>query len=168
MTSRKDRERMRPKLAGFLDTLRAAKVPDMLAQAAIGAGTSAAVGAGIAGIGVAAAHIHDAATKRRDFVRMMDMNADLHDAHARDPKLFAQMYSSLRRFNPAFAKDPLVAGTFLRRMSESVVPGGVLTEALSMRDRVPDPGAMVLRQALEGAKSRMHAAESDEKPARAS
>jgi hypothetical protein len=78
------------------------------------------------------------------------------------------MYSSLRRFNPAFAKDPLVAGTFLRRMSESVVPGGVLTEALSMRDRVPDHGAMVLRQALEGAKSRMHAAESDEKPARAS
>jgi hypothetical protein len=152
---------MRPKLASFIDALRAAKVPDMLTQAVIGAGASAAVGAGVAGVGAAAAHIHDAATKRRDFVRMMDLNPDLHDAHARDPKLFAQMYSSLRTFNPAFARDPLVAGTFLRRMSESVVPGGVLTEALSLRDKVPDPAAMVLRQALDGAKSRMHAARDD-------
>jgi hypothetical protein len=154
---------MRPKLAGFLNTLRAAKVQDMLAQAVIGAGASAAVGAGIAGVGAAAAHIHDAATKRRDFMRMMQMNPDLHDAHARDPKMFNQMYSSLRTFNPAFARDPIVAGTYLRRMAESpLVPGGILTEALSMRDKVPERGALVLRQALEGAKARMHREHSED------
>jgi hypothetical protein len=80
----------------------------------------------------------DAATKQRDFRRMLSFNPDLQEHHERDPRMFNQMYSSLRTMNPGFAKDPLVAGTYMRRMSESpLTAGGVLTDAVGSRDKLP-------------------------------
>lgn len=96
---------------------------------AIGAGTALATAA-IGGTAAAASALHDAATKGRDFRQMMDVNADLHDYHQQDPKMFNQLYTSLRKANPAFAKDPVIAGTYMRKMLDSPAhAGGMLAEA---------------------------------------
>jgi hypothetical protein len=52
--------------------------------------------------------------------------------------MFNQMYSSLRRMNPAYARDPLVAGTYMRQMLDSPLSaGGLLTQTVSTRDKFP-------------------------------
>jgi hypothetical protein len=104
-----------------------------------------AVGAGIAAAGLGAAgaamnKIIDAVAKRRDFRQMMDHNPHLHEAHTSDPKRFNQLYSTLRTFNPAFASDPIVSGSYMDRMwNNPAGAGGIATEALMARDKVPHP-----------------------------
>ena len=100
-----------------------------------GAATAAATSA-IAGVGVAAKKIYDAATKTRDFKNMMSFNPDLQEHHERDPRMFNQMFTSLRTMNPAYSKDPLIAGTYMRQMVDSPLSaGGKLTDALGTRDK---------------------------------
>ena len=110
-------------------------------SAATGLGVGLA-GAGVAMVGVAAQKIWAAATKAHDFKQMMgsSFNADLHEHHAMKPKEFNEAYSSLRIFNPAFAKDPMVAGTYMRRMMtfKPEDAGGTLIEALQHRKNLPD------------------------------
>lgn len=79
----------------------------------IGAGMAAA---GIGAAGAAVNKIVDVVMKRREFREMMDHNPHLQDAHAQDPKRFNQLYSTLRTFNPAFAGDPIVSGSYMDRM----------------------------------------------------
>lgn len=81
--------------------------------AAIGAGTAA-----LAGAGAAVNKIRMAITKKHDFDAMMHHNPDLEQARTSNPELFAQQYTSLRSVSPQFARDPLIAGTFMRQMSE--------------------------------------------------
>jgi hypothetical protein len=104
-------------------------------------GLGAAVATGVmGGVGLAASHIFDAATKARDFKSMLEYNPDLAEHHERDPRMFNQMFSSLRTMNPQFSKDPLVAGTYMRRMVEgqhSGNAGGILTDAVQFRDKLP-------------------------------
>lgn len=103
----------------------------------VGAGLAAA---GIGAAGAAVNKIVDAIQKRRDFRQMMEYNPHLQEAHAADPKRFNQVYSTLRTFNPAFAADPIVAGTYMDRMWNSPQgAGGIATEALMARDKVPSP-----------------------------
>lgn len=103
------------------------------------------VGAGVAALGVGAAtsavaKIHDALTKRRDFRAMLEHNPHLAEAQAQDPKRFNQLFTTLRTFNPAFSADPIVAGTYMDRMWQSPSGvGGIVTEALQARDKVPHP-----------------------------
>lgn len=104
-------------------------------QQGLGAAAATAV---VGGVGMAASKIFDAATKARDFHAMLELNPDLAEHQARDPRMFNQMFSSLRSMNPAFSKDPLVAGTYMRRMTESPQhAGGILTETVSSRDKFP-------------------------------
>jgi hypothetical protein len=145
------------KTAGFGEAFKASGngLRGRIGGALLGAGASAAVGIGVAGAGLAAQKIYDAATKGRDFRRLLEVNPDLADHHAEDPRAFNQLFSSLRTFNPAFSRDPLVAGSYMRRMLDSpMMAGGVLTDALAMRDRVPHPmGESFHEYALEGAKA---------------
>jgi hypothetical protein len=98
---------------------------DALLKGVAAAGTSALIGGGVMAVGA----IHGAATKNRDFRSMMEYNADLTDKHKQDPKMFNQMYTSLRNANPAFAKDPLIAGTYMRKMLDyPTTAGGFLAE----------------------------------------
>jgi hypothetical protein len=98
-----------------------------------GMGTAAAAAA-VAGVSMAATKMYNATTKLHDFKNMLKYNPDLVEHHQRDPKMFNQMYSSLRNMNPAFSKDPLVAGTYMRRMSENpLTAGGILTETVGHR-----------------------------------
>jgi hypothetical protein len=70
----------------------------------------------IGGIGLAlAGDMYDAArrgiTKTRDYKKMMAANQDLHEK----PSIQVQsIFSTLHRFNPDFAGDPMVAGSFVR------------------------------------------------------
>lgn len=71
-------------------------------------------GAAFAGLTLGAAKLYDAATKTRDFNSMLDANPDLHEHHQADPAGFNRMYSALRAMSPQFAKEPLVAGSYMR------------------------------------------------------
>lgn len=128
--------------------------------AATGLGTAAA-GAGIAAVGVAASKLYDAVTKARDFKTMMgsSFNSDLHSLHAERPKEFNEAYSSLRALQPHFAKDPMIAGTYLRRMMQ-IRPdnaGGVLLDALNFEAPSSPMGDAFHRGAIGGAQAGMSA-----------
>lgn len=100
------------------------------------------VGGGLAaaGAGVAAQKLYDAATKARDFRSMLEANPDLAQHHEEQPRLFNQMFSTLRTFNPSFSKDPLVAGNYMRQMMEDPVhAGGKVVETLDYRDKMRSP-----------------------------
>lgn len=106
-----------------------------------GLGTAVAAGA-VAATGMAASHIYDAVTKARDFKDMLrsPFNQDLHSLYAERPKEFNAAYSSLRVMNPSFSKDPMVAGTYLRRMMTFTpeAAGGALLESLQYRKSEPE------------------------------
>ena len=127
-------------------------VGDALAE---GAGTAVA-GAAVAGVGIAASKVWDAVTKQRDFKQMLSspFNADLHEHYQSRPKEFNYAFSSLRQMNPEFSKDPMVSGTYMRRMMgfDPTQAGGVLVEALSHRGEFPDsPMEAVHSEAVSGA-----------------
>lgn len=103
------------------------------------AGTSA-MAAGLGALGPVAHKILGAITKGRDFRRMMELHPDLAQERERNPELFNQQYSSLRKLNPVFAADPVIAGTYMRQMSLSPEGAGkVLVESLG---GVPRPTPM--------------------------
>jgi hypothetical protein len=150
-------KRAAEKKAGFMSSFRqsAKQIPEALGAATAQGAATAAVGAGIAGIGMAASKIYDAMTKRRDFQQMLKVNPDLAEHQAANPAMFNHMFSSLRVHNPAFTADPIVAGTYMRRMSESpLTAGGVAVEALGHRESTKSPQLdAFLRGGFEGAKS---------------
>lgn len=134
-----------------------------------GAAAGAALGLGLSQVGGAASKIMSAITKQRDFRRMMELSPDLVEEHSRNPSQFNQQYSSLRRLNPMFAQDPVIAGTYMRQMSLAPETAGkVLVESLGsmpkqqpmppwaqtgMQEfgahRSPDPDAPLKRQKLQ-------------------
>lgn len=144
------------KKAGFASSFSgsAKYIPDALGSATAQGVAGAAVGAGIAAIGAAAGKIYEAMTKRRDFHRMLEANPDLAQHHETDPKQFNQMFSTLRMMNPHFSSDPIVAGTYMRRMAENpLTAGGVAVEALGHREAIKSPQfEAFMRGGLEGAK----------------
>lgn len=125
-----------------------------LADAAKGALLTGGVSAGAAGLGLAAQKVYDAITKSRDFRLMLEHNPDLHEQLAEKPKLFNQAYSSLRTLNPAFGKDPIIAGSYMRQVMDApLTAGGVLEQSLdhSMKGHSPMLDAFG-KGALEGSK----------------
>jgi hypothetical protein len=95
------------------------------------AGAHAAGLAGAVGLAMAASQVYRAITKKRDFNAMMAANPDLQDDLDRDPALFHRQYNALRSMQPRFAAEPIVAGTYMKRMSTSPeAAGGFLVEAL--------------------------------------
>lgn len=96
------------------------------------ASTAAYLGGNIALDGLRAAH--RAVTKKRDFNQMLEHNPDLQEARQDNPKQFNQMFKSLRSMSPEFSADPLVAGTYMRRMISAPQTAGMLAvEALGAR-----------------------------------
>lgn len=98
-----------------------------VAQGAAGALAAAS----IAGSVVGAKALYNAATANRDMRAMMAANPELKSVQKEDPKRFNLLYSSLRNMNPQYSKDPIVAGSFMKRMADPYAdPGGFLVEAL--------------------------------------
>lgn len=135
--------------------------------AATGLGTAVA-GAGVAAAGMAASKLYDAVTKARDFRAMMasPFNADLHEVHRDRPKEFNEVFSTLRAVAPEFSRNPMVAGTYVRRaMSfDPSSAGGVMREALEARDKIPESpmSAAFFRGGQGGADAGMRSHMSDE------
>lgn len=80
---------------------------------------------GIGAVGAAVGSLHDLAgsawnaiTKGRDFRSMLENDEDLQQRHAQNPKSVNNAFSMVRRFNPEFSKDPLVAAGFVRNILE--------------------------------------------------
>lgn len=104
-------------------------------QAGLQIGTAVAAAAAIP----AGQALIGALTKRHDYNRMMEHNPDLHDMKSENPKMFNQMYTSLRNANPEYGRDPLIAGSHMRKMMDQPdVAGLALTEAI--RGRTPSQG----------------------------
>lgn len=92
---------------------------------------SATMVAGVSILAEAARRAYMAATKSLDHKLMLEVNPDLVENQSADPKMFSQHYNSLRRMNPHFAQDPVVAGAYMRRMSEFPHnAGSILVESL--------------------------------------
>jgi len=131
------------------------RIGNALGQAGTNAAVGAVASAGAAGLGVAASKIYDAITKRQNFRQMLEHNPDLEEYIQQNPKFFNQAYSSLRAANPAFSRDPLISGTYMRKIMESPLgAGGILGEAMDRQSsgRTPVMDAFG-KGALEGAKA---------------
>ena len=104
------------KQAGVGDTVRQVgkgvqqAVPNVLGHYLV-AGGLALAGSGGA---YAAAKVRDTINKSRGYKEMMEVNPDLAE---NDAEANQRVYSTLFRFNPEYAKDPLVSGAFVREMS---------------------------------------------------
>ena len=103
------------------------------------AGMGAAVGiggAGFAGLTLAAGKLYDAATKTRDYNRMLEANPDLAHHLAEDPEGFTRMFSAIRTMAPEYTQEPLVAGAYMRAGMESPVEERGRVPVQARRDRV--------------------------------
>ena len=144
------------KKAGFMDTVSKGVqgVPGKIPGAISGALAGAAVAGGGQLIATGAQKIMDAISKRFEFKQMLDHNPDLEEHLESNPKFFNQAYSSLRSLSPQFAKDPIVAGTYMREMMSSPLhAGGKIMQAFSETSKVREPTSMTQAGFLEGAKS---------------
>lgn len=112
-------------------------IGQMALMGAVGAGTTAA----IAGLVPAATTIYNAATKGRDFRGMLEFDPELKELHKQNPKYVNAGFSTLRRMNPEFSKDPMVASAFVKQVAYGNTEGsfGLAQEALRS---APRPGAM--------------------------
>jgi len=95
---------------------------------AVGAAGAAMFGGAVSGV----RKLMGAASAKRDFRDMMDTHPDLHDVQQENPRFFNQAYKSLRRMNPTYAKDPMIAGSYMKKMMASPDTAG-LTLAQSFR-----------------------------------
>ena len=96
-------------------------------------------GAAITGIGLAAKKISDAVAKRREFREMMDLDPELREHQAKDPKIFNAAYSSLRSLNPAFGRDPLVAGAHMKQFMDNPDTAGLMVARTVRPPDAPRP-----------------------------
>jgi hypothetical protein len=91
-----------------------------IAALVLGGGALTAGGIGAAMAGSAGVHGVDAMVqavrKGGQYKRMMDANPEL--AHY-DPNELQSAFATLHKFNPELAGDPLVAGTFVRRVADA-------------------------------------------------
>lgn len=120
---------------------------------ALAGGLGTAVGAaGVAAVGMAASKIYDAVTKGRDFKQMLQspFNQDLHELYKSQPSEFNAAFSSLRAMTPEFSKDPMVSGTYMRRMMSfgPTSAGGVILESVGAHKNMPSDNP--LREAFMG------------------
>lgn len=91
----------------------------------------AGVLAGAAGIGYGLTNAYYAATKDRDFNRMVGYDQELKQHHDQNPKQFRQLYNSFRSMNPQFASDPVVSAHFMRNMvNDPATAGQVIVQSL--------------------------------------
>ena len=124
-----------------------AKGESFLKQAGFGTefglGVAGALGAGIAtGLaGDAMDAIKRGLSKTRDYRGMLRENPDLQ-GHPMGAKAVQGVFGTLHKFNPEFASDPLVAGTFVRNHLESADPHridiGMLSSMTTARKNIQD------------------------------
>lgn len=119
-------------------------------DAATGA-LAAAGAAAMAGVISGARKLLDAGGKRREFLSMMEQNPDLQEAQSSNPKFFNASYNSIRSLNPTYGKDPIVAGSLMRRMMQSPESAGTI---LMSTMKSPSPGGSEWAMEVSGGPTR--------------
>jgi lipid-binding SYLF domain-containing protein len=114
-------EALMSKEAGFLSSLKSFGNTPLGGNIAAGLATAGAAGAA-AGVAAGVKKLVSSATARRDYNAMMSLDPELEQMRADNPKFFNTAYTSLRKMNPTYGNDPIVASAMMRRMMES--PGG--------------------------------------------
>lgn len=82
-------------------------IPHLLAASGVAAALGGGAEVGRAGIRA----LRDMYGKSRAYQAMMENNPQLAEA---DPQVTERAFSTLYRLNPVYAKDPLIAGTFVK------------------------------------------------------
>lgn len=115
----------------YLEKYGQGRPPTTIQEGLMSSAVRAGALAGAVGLYEAAKKTYRAITKQRDFDAMMQANPDLKAEQRRDPTTFNRFYNSLRTMNPQFAAEPVVAGTYMRKMMTSPEgAGGILVESL--------------------------------------
>lgn len=150
---------LQTKKAGVFDAVKRRVTSPQFAEAmtdrAVGAGLAAGATAAVVGGAAATRAIYEAATKARDFRRMLEHDPELAQAHQENPKLFNAYYTTLRTFNPEFSRDPVTASTFMHKMlaGGSSHAGGIAAETLQYRDKLKSPVDPLLQVMLGSARN---------------
>lgn len=94
----------------------------------VGKGLAVTVGSAalLAGAVPAAQKIWGAVTRQRDFKEMMSTNPDLVETQREDPRFFNSAYNSLRRVNPTLGRDPIIAGSYMKKMMANRDAAGLI------------------------------------------
>ncbi len=123
------------KEAGFWDAAKRVASSSFGKKFQEGAGLAA--GSALVGGGALAVHkIRNSISRKNDFKRMMKTDPELRGLQGEKPQFFNQAYNSLRRMNPTFGKDPLVAGSYMRKMMSNPDAAG-----LTLAQTVKEPDA---------------------------
>lgn len=150
---------LQTKKAGVFDAVKkrvsSPQFAEMMTDRAVGAGLAAGATAAVVGGAAATKAIYEAATKARDFRRMLEHDPELEQAHQQNPKLFNAYYTTLRTFNPEFSRDPVTASTFMHKMlaGGSSHAGGVAAETLQYRGKIKSPVDPLLQVMLGSARN---------------
>lgn len=116
-------------------------VPFLLGTTAVGAALGGGAEAAKSGIRA----LRDRHQKGKAYSAMLEENPHLSDA---DPHTVEGAFNTLYRFNPAYAQDPLVAGTFVKNVIDQEridigTVGNLVQARKSMQDAKPKgPGAL--------------------------
>jgi len=131
------------KEAGFMDLLGAGARKGVASL-----GEKAVVGGGLAGMGMLAAggavvvgKIRESIGKKNDFKQMMQIDPELKGIQSERPAFFNQAYSSLRRMNPQFGSDPIVAGSYMRKMMANPDAAGLTLAQTVKAPQMPQGAA---------------------------
>lgn len=126
---------VRPPMPGLGKFMSAPNVTNLQAGAVQALG-----GMAVMGIAGAAQKAMQSIKKKRHYDEMMDANPDLQLAMDKDPKQFNVLYNSFRRLNPEFASDPVLSGTYMRKMTEYPEGAGhTIVESLQGRRHMGGP-----------------------------
>jgi hypothetical protein len=126
------------KVAGMWDTFKGG-----VGKGVAGVAGAAATGIALALAGDAVSALRRGITKGRDYRSMLKENPDLQN-HPMGAKATQQMFSTLHKFNPEFASDPFVSGTFVRNQLDAAgadkkqIDLSTLTGLISARKNLTD------------------------------
>ena len=116
---------------------------DIAGKVGIGVGVSAGAGIAMALAGDGLDALKRGITKGYHYRNMLKENPDLQ-SHPMGAKATQQMFSTLHKFNPEFAGDALVAGTFVRNQLDAAgadkkqIDISTLTGLISARKNLTD------------------------------
>jgi len=109
-------------------------------RGAVEGAAGALAGAAALALVPAAKKVFDGIQSRRDFKQMVQMYPGLADVHRGSPEMFNAAYNSLRRVNPTFGQDPLIAGSYMSAFFSGQHEPHELGKLISGTVKQPNPG----------------------------
>ncbi len=111
--------------------------PGEIGKQLLTGGLSALGGAAALAAVPAVKKVYESIERGRDFRQMMQTYPDLDQLRQDKPEFFMQAYNSLRKMNPAFGRDPIIAGSFMRKMVMSPETAGQTLAATMKAPEAP-------------------------------